>query len=51
MMNYEMFKEVIKEQILNYMPKGYEGCKVEICPILRVNQKLDALELDRKSVG
>lgn len=45
MMNYEMFKEVIKEQILNYMPKGYEGCKVEICPILRVNQKLDALEL------
>lgn len=45
MMNYEMFKEVIKEQILNYMPDGYENCTAEICPMLRVNQKLDALQL------
>lgn len=45
MMNYEMFKEVVKEQILNYMPDGYEDCTAEIIPILKVNQKLDALEL------
>ena len=45
MMDYETFKEVAREQLLNYMPSGFEGCTAEIRPVLKVNQKLDALEL------
>lgn len=45
MMDYEMFKEMAREQILNYMPSGFEGCTAQICPVLKVNQELDALEL------
>lgn len=45
MMNYEMFKEVVAEQIVNYMPDGFESCKAEIRPALKINQMLDELEL------
>ncbi|MCI8557330.1 MAG: hypothetical protein HFI19_06120 [Lachnospiraceae bacterium] len=45
MMDYETFKQVITEQILNYMSGGFKNCTAEIFPVLKVNQKLDALGL------
>lgn len=45
MMDYETFKEVAREQLINYMPSEFEGCTAEIYPVLKVNQELDALEL------
>ena len=38
MMNYEMFKEVMAEQIVNYMPEGFQNCTAEIHPVLKVNR-------------
>ena len=45
MMNYEIFKEVVAEKFLDYMPEEYRGCKVDIHPVTKVNQTMDALSL------
>lgn len=45
MMNYEMFKEVVAERIVNYMPERFQACTVEIHPVLKVNRVMDGLEL------
>ncbi len=45
MMNYEMFKEVMAEQIVNYMPEGFQNCTAEIHPVLKVNRMVDGLGL------
>lgn len=45
MMNYKMFKEIVKEQFLNYMPDDFKEHKVDIHSVNKVNQKLDGLSL------
>lgn len=45
MMDYEVFKEVIKEEILDYLPEEYRGASVDIESVNKINQKLDALRI------
>lgn len=45
MMDYEIFKEVVKESFLPYMPKGYQDMEVRVTPVDKVNRKLDGLSL------
>ncbi len=45
MMNYELFKEVVAEKILGYMPSEYQISKVEIHAVSKVNQTLDGLNI------
>lgn len=45
MMNYEMFKEIVTEQIVNYMPEDFQNYTAEIHPALKVNRAMDGLEL------
>lgn len=43
MMNYEMFKEIVKEKIKNYMSPEYRDATVEIISVNKVNGVRDAL--------
>lgn len=45
MMNYEIFKEVVKEKFLDYMPEKYKGMEVVTAPVEKVNMTLDGLSL------
>lgn len=45
MMNYELFKEIVAEQILSYMPEDFKDYKVEIHPVNKVNMTLDGMNL------
>lgn len=45
MMNYEIFKEVLAEKFLDYMPAEYHNMKLEIHPVDKVNVTLDGLNL------
>lgn len=49
MMDYEIFKEVVKESILAYMPDEYEGMEARIDTVEKVNRKLDGLSLFPKN--
>ncbi len=49
MMDYEIFKEVVKEGFLSYMPKGYQDMEVRVAPVDKVNRKLDGLSLLAKN--
>ena len=37
MMDYEIFKEVVKESFLSYMPKGYQDMEVRVTPVDKVS--------------
>ena len=43
MMDYEIFKAVVKEKFLSYMPEKYRDAAVDIRPSQKVNRTLDAL--------
>ena len=45
MMDYKIFKEVVKESFLCYMPDGYQGMEVSVVPVEKVNRRLDGLNL------
>lgn len=45
MMDYQVFKEVIKEEILDYLPEKYREASVDIESVNKINQKLDALRI------
>lgn len=45
MMEYEIFKEVVKGSFLSYMPISYQGMEVRVVPAEKVNRKLDGLSL------
>lgn len=49
MMDYEIFKEVVKESFLSYMPKSYQDMEVRVDSVDKVNRKLDGLSLLAKS--
>ncbi len=49
MMDYEIFKEVVKEGFLSYMPKSYQDMEVRVVPVDKVNRKLDGLSLLAKN--
>ena len=43
MMNYEIFKGIVQEKILNYMGPEYANAIVDIETVQKVNQQMDAL--------
>lgn len=38
MMDYEIFKEVVKEKFLSCMSDSYQGMEVKISPVEKVNR-------------
>jgi len=45
MINYELFKEVVAEKILGYMPSEYQNSRVDIHSVSKVNQTMDGLNI------
>ena len=37
MMNYEIFKEVVKEKFMDYMPEKFKGMELVAEPVEKVN--------------
>lgn len=45
MMNYEIFKEVVKEKFMDYLPEECKAGKLEIREVRKVNKALDGLSV------
>lgn len=45
MMNYELFKEVVAEKFIEFMPEEYKNCQVDVHSVTKVNKTMDALNL------
>lgn len=45
MMTYEVFKDVVKEKFMDYMPEKYHGMQMDIHKVNKVNVTLDGLTL------
>ena len=45
MMNYEIFKEVVAEKFMDYLPEQYQGMKLRVEPFNKVNKVLDGITL------
>lgn len=45
MMNYEIFKEVVAEKFMDYLPEPYKNMKVEVRPVDKINSVKDGLTL------
>jgi len=45
MMNYGLFKELVTEKILAYMPLKYKSYKVEVHSVTKINLTLDGLNI------
>ena len=48
MMNYEIFKEVVKEKFMDYMPEKFKGMELVAEPVEKVNVTLDGIDSDGK---
>lgn len=44
-MNYEIFKEVVKEKFMDYMPEKFKGMELVAEPVEKVNVTLDGIIL------
>lgn len=49
MMDYEIFREVVKESFLSYMPESYQDMEVRVATVDKVNRKLDGLSILAKN--
>ena len=45
MMNYEIFKEVVKEKFMDFLPEQYQNMKLVVNPTEKVNHTVDGLTL------
>ena len=45
MMNYEIFKDVVEEKFMDYMPDEFKNAKLAIAPVQKVNVTLDGLSI------
>ena len=45
MMDYEIFKDVVKEKFLSYMPEKYQGMEVRADSVEKVNRRMDGLSV------
>ena len=45
MMNYEIFKEVVKEKFMDFMPEKFKGMELVVEPVEKVNVTLDGIIL------
>lgn len=51
MMNYDIFKEVVAEKFMDYMPEQYQGMRLRVEPINKVNKVLDGITLVGSGAG
>ena len=51
MMNYEIFKEVVAEKFMDYMPEKYQGMRLRVEPVNKVNKVLDGITLVGSEAG
>lgn len=51
MMNYEIFKEVVAEKFMDYMPEQYQGMGLRVEPVNKVNKVLDGITLVGSGAG
>ena len=49
MMDYEIFKDVVKEKFLSYMPEKYQCMEIRVESVQKVNRKMDGLSLFAKN--
>ena len=49
MMDYEIFREVVKESFLSCMPESYQDMEVRVATVNKVNRKLDGISLLAKN--
>ena len=45
MMDYTMFKEIVRDKIMDYMPEHMKNGEVQINPVNKVNQTRDGLNV------
>ena len=45
MMNYEIFKEVVAEKFMDYIPEQYQGMRLRVESVNKVNKVLDGIAL------
>ena len=45
MMNYELFKVVVVEKFMEFMPEEYQGRKLNIESVEKINMTLDGINL------
>ena len=50
MMNYEIFKEVVKEKFMDYMPEKFKGMELVAEPVEKVNVTLDGIILREEGI-
>ena len=50
-MNYEIFKEVVAEKFMDYMPEQYQGMRLRVEPVNKVNKVLDGITLVGSGAG
>ena len=51
MMNYEIFKEVVAEKFMDYMSEQYQGMRLRVEPVNKVNKVLDGITLVGSGAG
>ena len=53
MMNYEIFKEAVKEEFMDYMPEKFKDMELVVKPVKKVNVVLDGIMLmeDGKNIS
>ena len=45
MMNYEIFKEVVKDSFKDYLPEQYKDMELRVCSVNKVNRMMDGINL------
>ena len=45
MMNYEIFKEVVKDSFKDYLPEQYKDMELRVCSVNIVNRMMDGINL------
>ena len=50
MMNYEIFKEVVAEKFMDFMPEKYKEMHLDVHAVEKVNQTMDGLTLTGENV-
>ena len=51
MMNYEIFKEVVKEKFMDYMPDNFKGMELVVMPVEKVNMTYDGISIRGKDTN
>ena len=51
MMNYEIFKEVVKEKFMDYMQDNFKGMELVVMPVEKVNMTYDGISIRGKDTN